>query len=165
MLRYIFVHGLAGWGSYDEKYQEKPYWGMRGGDLMQYLRDKGFDCAAASVAPHGSAWDRACELYAQLAGTRVDYGVCHSKKYRHERFGRDFSDHPLITWDSDTQLVLIGHSFGGATVRLFSEILVNALMGAPIRSGPNSGNALTYMSSSTAASMAKYTASLRLRLP
>ena len=28
MLRYIFVHGLAGWGSYDEKYQEKPYWGM-----------------------------------------------------------------------------------------------------------------------------------------
>ena len=126
MLRYIFVHGLAGWGSYDEKYQKKPYWGMRGGDLMQYLRDKGFDCAAASVSPHGSAWDRACELYAQLKGTRVDYGVCHSKKYGHERFGRDFSDHPLIAqWDVDTQLVLIGHSFGGATVRLFSEILVN----------------------------------------
>ena len=126
MLQYIFVHGLAGWGSYDERYQRTPYWGMRGGDLMQYLRGKGVVCAAASVSPHGSAWDRACELYAQLAGSRVDYGAFHSKRYGHDRYGRDFSDHPLIAqWDSDKRLVLIGHSFGGATVRLFSEILVN----------------------------------------
>jgi len=33
---------------------------------------------AASVAPNGSAWDRACELYAQLSGTRVDYGKAHT---------------------------------------------------------------------------------------
>ena len=71
-LRYIFVHGLSGWGSYDEKYKKTPYWGMRSGDLIALLREKGFDCYAASVDPHGSAWDRACELYAQLSGTRVD---------------------------------------------------------------------------------------------
>ena len=125
-LKYIFVHGLSGWGSYDEKYQKKPYWGMKGGDLMAFLREKGFDCYAASVAPHTSAWDRACELYAQLAGTRVDYGKNHSREYGHERFGRDFSGCPLIDrWDEDTQLVLIGHSFGGATVRLFTEILIH----------------------------------------
>ena len=47
---------------------------MRGGDLIAFLRKKGFDCYAASVAPYGSAWDRACELYAQLSGTEVDYG-------------------------------------------------------------------------------------------
>ena len=70
-LTYIFVHGLAGWGSYDERYRRMPYWGMRGGDLMAFLREKGFDCHAASVAPSGSAWDRACELYAQLAGPRA----------------------------------------------------------------------------------------------
>ena len=87
MKKYIFVHGLAGWGSYDEKYAKKPYWGMRNGDLIQYLRDQGFDCYAASVSPHGSAWDRACELYAQLYGTRVDYGKRHSEEYGHERFG------------------------------------------------------------------------------
>lgn len=34
-LRYIFVHGLSGWGSYDEKYKNTPYWGMRSGDLNQ----------------------------------------------------------------------------------------------------------------------------------
>ena len=43
-LKYIFVHGLSGWGSYDDAYRRMPYWGMRGGDLMQFLREKGFDC-------------------------------------------------------------------------------------------------------------------------
>ncbi len=126
--QYIFVHGLSGWGSYDEQYRKTPYWGMRGGDLIPFLREKGFDCYAASVDPYGSAWDRACELYAQLSGTKVDYGKHHSRQYRHARFGRDFSECPLIDrWDEDTQLVLIGHSFGGATVRLFSEILIHGI--------------------------------------
>ncbi len=125
-LKFIFVHGLSGWGSYDEQYKRMPYWGMRGGDLIAHLAGIGFDCFAASVSPTGSAWDRACELYAQLAGSRVDYGEAHSKKYRHDRYGKDFSACPLIPqWDDKTRLVLIGHSFGGATVRLFSELLAS----------------------------------------
>ena len=116
--------GLAGWGSYDEQYRKLPYWGMYGGDVVEHLRGKGYDCVAASVDPMGSAWDRACELYAQLAGTRVDYGAAHAAEYGHERFGRDFFSCPLIpTWSDDTRLVLISHSFGGATVRLLSELL------------------------------------------
>ena len=125
-LQYIFVHGLSGWDSYDAVYQKMPYWGMRGGDLMTDLRARGFDCQAASVAPTGSAWDRACELYAQLTGTRTDYGEAHSRKYRHERFGRDFSGCSLIpSWNEDTRLVLLGHSFGGAAVRMFSELMAH----------------------------------------
>ncbi len=125
-LEYVFVHDLSGWGSYDEAYQKRTYWGMRGGDLMVSLRENGYNCYAASVAPAGSAWDRACELYAQLAGTKVDYGEAHSRACHHERFGRDFSGCPLIpSWQEDTRLVLLGHSFGGTTVRLFSELLAN----------------------------------------
>ncbi len=125
-LQFIFVHGLSGWGSYDKAYRKMPYWGMRGGDLMPFLREKGFDCRAASVAPTGSAWDRACELYAQLAGTKTDYGAAHSRKNRHDRYGRDFSGFPLIPdWGEDTRLVLLGHSFGGTTVRMFSELLAH----------------------------------------
>ena len=123
-LIFVFVHGLSGWGSYDRAYRRLPYWGMRGGDLMAFLREKGFDCRAASVAPAGSAWDRACELYAQLAGTRVDYGAVHSRSCGHARYGRDFAASPLIpSWDDGTRLVLLGHSFGGATVRLFAHLL------------------------------------------
>ena len=95
---YVFVHGLSGWGSYDKTNRTMPYWGMLGGDLMKYLGRQGFSCHAASVAPEGSAWDRACELYAQIAGTRVDYGPVHSEKYRHSRFGRDFSRSSLTRW-------------------------------------------------------------------
>ena len=125
-LKFIFVHGLSGWGSYDKAYARMPYWGMRGGDLMAFLRNCGFDCHAASVAPAGSAWDRACELYAQLSGCVVDYGKAHSSRFRHNRFGRDFSKCPLIEeWDDSTRMVLLGHSFGGTTIRLLSELLAN----------------------------------------
>ena len=121
---YVFVHGLSGWGSYDPVYKLMPYWGMFGGDLMKYLNDKGFHAVSASVAPRGSAWDRACELYAQLAGTRVDYGKAHSERCGHERFGTDFTGRALVKSFSDTDKInLLGHSFGGATVRLFASIM------------------------------------------
>ena len=124
--KYVFVHGLSGWGSYDEVNKLMPYWGMMGGDLMEYLNDKGFDCYAASVAPSSSAWDRACELYAQLTGTVVDYGKAHSEKYGHDRFGTDFTGRALIDeWNAEEKINLLGHSFGGATVRLFAHLMAN----------------------------------------
>lgn len=122
--KYVFVHGLSGWGSYDEVNKIMPYWGMFGGDLMGYLNDKGFDCYAASVAPSSSAWDRACELYAQLAGTVVDYGEAHSLECNHSRFGADYTGRALITsWSEEEKINLLGHSFGGATVRLFAHLM------------------------------------------
>ncbi len=125
-LEFIFVHGLSGWGSYDKAYRRLPYWGTWGGDLMTWLRDQGFACYAASVSPTGSAWDRACELYAQLAGKRTDYGKAHSRRCRHDRYGRDFTGCPLIPdWGEAIRLVLLGHSFGGATIRLFSELMAH----------------------------------------
>ena len=121
---YIFVHGLSGWGCYDNIYKLMPYWGMFGGELMEYLGDKGFNAYAASVAPTNSAWDRACELYAQLTGTRVDYGKTHSEKCNHERYGEDFTGRALIEkFSKDDKINLLGHSFGGATVRLFASIM------------------------------------------
>lgn len=123
---YIFVHGLSGWGSYDKQNKYLKYWGMFGGDLLEYLNEQGFDCYSASVAPHGSAWDRACELYAQLTGSVTDYGQAHSKRCHHARFGTDYSQKPLIaTWDSTHKINLLGHSFGGATVRMLCELMAH----------------------------------------
>lgn len=124
--KFVFVHGLSGWGSYDSIYKLMPYWGMFGGDLMQYLNNKGFDCYAASVAPSSSAWDRACELYAQLTGTVVDYGKAHSESCNHDRYGEDFTGRALIdSFSSEDKINLLGHSFGGATVRIFAHIMEN----------------------------------------
>jgi len=125
-IRYVFVHGLSGWGSYDRRYRFFPYWGMRDGDLIGYLRERGYPSYAASVDPVGSAWDRACELYAQLFGKVTDYGAEHSARAGHGRFGRDFTSEPLIPdIGRNTKLVLLGHSFGGVTVRLFAELMAN----------------------------------------
>ena len=124
--KYVFVHGLSGWGSYDAVNNIMPYWGMMGGDLMEYLNDKGFDCYAASVASSSSAWDRACELYAQLTGTVVDYGKAHSEECNHERYGADYTGRALIaSFSEEEKINLLGHSFGGATVRMFAHIMEN----------------------------------------
>ncbi|MBE6742463.1 MAG: lipase, partial [Ruminococcaceae bacterium] len=123
---FVFCHGLSGWGSYDKQNKYLPYWGMRTGDLIEYLNEQGFNCVSASVAPHGSAWDRACELYAQLTGSVVDYGKEHSERCSHARYGTDYSSNPLIDkWDSENKINLLGHSFGGATVRLMCELMAN----------------------------------------
>ncbi len=124
-LKFVFVHGLSGWGSYDRLDKLVPYWGFFGGNVIDYLNEQGYSCFGASVDPYGSAWDRACELYAQLAGKVVDYGKEHCSRSNHERFGKDFSKDPLMDDFEHSRIVLVGHSFGGATVRLFSELLRN----------------------------------------
>lgn len=97
----VFVHGYMGWGSFDVPYKAVPYWGMFTGDLLKRLQMQGFECHAASVAPQGSAWDRACELYAQLAGVRTDYGAAHAARFHHDRFGPDFTWNVFPSYDGD----------------------------------------------------------------
>ena len=120
----VFVHGFSGWGEYNTLNSVFPYWGVNNGDLMKYLSARGFDCHAATVSPSASAWDRACELYAQLTGTVTDYGKAHSERCSHNRYGTDFSKKPLINeWDSENKINLLGHSFGGATVRMLVSLM------------------------------------------
>ncbi len=121
---FVFVHGLCGWGGYSPLYRLLPYWGMFGGDLMRFLNGQGFHVHAASVDPNASAWDRACELFAQLTGTRVDYGAAHCKENGHARFGKDYTGRPLVpAFDEGHKLNLLGHSFGGTTIRMLAYLL------------------------------------------
>ena len=57
-LSFIFVHDLSGWGSYDKSYKRMPYWGMRGGDLMVFLREKGFVSAKAPIGSESKPYDK-----------------------------------------------------------------------------------------------------------
>lgn len=118
----VFVHGLGGWGNYDTVNEVAPYWGMTTGSLLAYLESEGYDCYAASVGPISSAWDRACELYAQLTGTTVDYGAAHSAAHNHDRYGKTYAQPLFSGWGPEKRIHLFGHSFGGATVRLFTQI-------------------------------------------
>ena len=122
---YVFVHGMGGWGPH---YEEMPYWGGWAdseGDVIKMFNDNGIEAYAASVGPFNSAWDRACELYAQLMGTVVDYGEAHSKEHNHDRYGRDFTSKAIMgeAWNCENPVNLVGHSFGGPTVRLFASLM------------------------------------------
>ena len=126
---YVLVHGLGGWGEDTGINNVVPYWGSTSGDLAAQLREEGYEVYTPSVGPVSSAWDRACELYAQLTGTRVDYGEAHSKEHNHERFGRTYTEPLVEGWGEKSnggqlqRINLVGHSFGGATVRLLTSLL------------------------------------------
>lgn len=121
---YVYVHGYFGWGEYNEADEVYPYWGLGTGSDMKTFNGSGFTTAAATVDPVGSAWDRACELYAQLTGGVVDYGKAHSEKYGHDRYGEDFTGRALVEkWDSVNKINIVSHSFGGPTCALFASIL------------------------------------------
>lgn len=127
---YIFVHGMGGWGENDPYYSESPYWGGNlfpgsEDDIIKILNAQGIKAYAPSVGPLSSAWDRACELYAQLTGTVVDYGAAHSEEHNHDRYGFSYEGKATMgtSWNLSDKINLVGHSFGGATVRLLTSLL------------------------------------------
>ncbi len=121
----IFVHGMFGWGENEGINKKLPYWGATNGSLTDYLTEEGIECYAASVGPMSSAWDQACELYAQLTGTKVDYGAAHSERFGHARYGRTYNKPLFEGWNENKKVHLIGHSFGGNAIRMLTHLLTN----------------------------------------
>ena len=126
---YVFVHGMGGWGPQSDFYKLSPYWGgglsLSNNDFVKMLNEQDVEAYAATIGPLNSAWDRACELYAQLTGTVVDYGEAHSKEHNHNRYGFSYEGVPLMSrvWSPDEKINLVGHSFGGETIRLFTSLM------------------------------------------
>lgn len=125
----VFVHGFMGMGYNSGANHVVSYWGASACDLLTELNALGYDCHEADVGAISSCWDRACELYAQLVGGTVDYGEAHAKTHNHARYGRTYSEPIIENWggtDENGETVkvnLIGHSFGGNTIRLMLALL------------------------------------------
>ncbi len=124
----VLVHGFGGWGR--DEALGYLYWGGFT-DIEEDLKDHGYPTYTAAVGPVSSNWDRACELYAQIKGGRVDYGEAHSREHGHERFGKTHSGFFPEWGEVDprsgkvNKVHLIGHSQGGQTVRLLTHLLEN----------------------------------------
>lgn len=129
----ILVHGFGGWGRDD--IPEFYYWGGTD-DVQQVLRSAGYNVQTASVGPFSSNWDRACELYAFIAGGRVDYGAHHSQRFGHERYGRH-EEGAYPQWSRDHPVHIIAHSMGGQTARLLAHLLRHGDEKERIASGGN----------------------------
>ncbi len=116
----VLVHGFAGWGP--GELLGYNYWGGLALDIEKDLRKKKFSVFTASVGPISCNHDRACQLFYQIKGGQVDYGLPHTKEHPHEQLGKSFLGfHP--EWSEENPVHLIGHSMGGQTIRLLSELL------------------------------------------
>lgn len=127
---YIFIPGMVGWGTDFPYYEKFPYWG--GGftigqydNLIDILNLAGIEAYASNPGPFNSAWDRACEVYAALTGTVVDYGKAHSEKHNHNRYGFSYEGRALMgeEWNTEEKINLLGYSFGSEVARLLTSLL------------------------------------------
>lgn len=113
----VFVHGLGGFVRLDGL----NYWGGLN-DIQGDLANHGYANYAGAIGPFSSNWDRACELYARIKGGTVDYGLAHSRKFGHARYGRTFPGlYPQ--WGELNKVHLITHSMGGQTGRQLLQLL------------------------------------------
>src|SRR5437660_767888 len=119
----VFVHGIFGWGP--SELGGLPYWGY-----ALKLPPGSFSIHEASCGPVSSFHDRACEVAAQIKGTRIDYGEQHSNLAKHARFSDDYSNKAFIpNWSEQNPVVLVGHSAGAHTCLHLQHLLAHDYWG------------------------------------
>lgn len=138
----VLVHGFLGFGPEEFQHSGFNYWGGYG-DIASYMQVYRGPRAvfAAAVGPISSNWDRAADLYAQIKGGCVDYGMAHVRdhglpgqvqKPPGKCWAADPRNNPHAyplalypAWDAEHPIHLIGHSQGGTTIRALIELLEN----------------------------------------
>jgi len=117
----VFIGGLLGFGEKYGAYYIMPSFAFWENTLRR-LEGEGYECYAVSAGVASSNWDRACNLYAELTGTQVDYGKAHSERHGHARYGRTYKK-PLFEGWGERRMNLLGYSQGGQTMYLLAHLL------------------------------------------
>ena len=114
----VFVPGLFGWGP--GELGGFPYWG----DALKQFDGNRFQIHEAKCGPISSFHDRACEIFAKIKGTAVDYGAEHSAAAGHDQTSRDYTGQGWVRdWSADNPVILIGHSAGAQTCLQLQQLL------------------------------------------
>lgn len=125
---FILVHGFLCWGSESGIDKKFPTFGMWVGNAKTALESAGYQAGTPHVGPFSGMWDRACMLYARIKGGTVDYGKVHSERGGYPRYGETYPGLVPNWGELDDEgkiqkINLIGHSFGGPTVRTLINLL------------------------------------------
>lgn len=98
---------------------------MKSRTLQLYFPHFDLDCFQVSPSGIASLHDRACEIFFQLKGGRVDYGAEHARAHGHFRFGRVYERGLYPEWDENHPVHLVAHSYGGCTARVLQQYLAD----------------------------------------
>lgn len=124
----VFCHGLFGWGA--GELGGYPYF-VCAERLIAELGDDAPPFLFPSTGPISSLHDQACELFAQLKGTRVNYGLDHSAKFGHARYARDYTGKGLYPeWGESRPIDFVAHSMGAPVVRMLQYLLETGFFSA-----------------------------------
>ncbi|CAG8565849.1 13656_t:CDS:2 [Racocetra persica] len=96
------------------------YWG----DVKEQIEDP----CITSPSPFGSLHDRAVELYYQIKGGQVDYGLVHSHQFCHGQLGETYEG-LVPNWSPDNPIVLIGKGYGATTALYLQHLLSTNFFG------------------------------------
>lgn len=128
---FVVFHGFAGYGEDELMNKVIPYFGWaRSTNIKQFFAEYGTELYVPSLSGFSSMWDRCCEMYAHIVGGTVDYGKAHSEKYGHKRYGRTYEaivpDWGQLDAEGKIKKInLMGHSYGGPTVRYFVHLMTH----------------------------------------
>lgn len=87
-------------------------------------------CFTPSFCLLSGAWNRACELYAQIKGGVVDYGAAHSETFGTERYGSTYEGFYPEWGEVDKEgnvkkITIIAHGYGAIVARLLAHLMKN----------------------------------------
>lgn len=125
----VLFHGFAGFGDQEIASKYVPYAGFFSTNIKKFFEKYDKEFYTPSMSGFASMWDRACEMWAAIVGGTVDYGKVHSEKMGHARYGRTYEGcvKDWGTLDDEGKIKkinVVGHSFGGPTVRFFVNMVV-----------------------------------------
>ncbi|RIA80142.1 hypothetical protein C1645_882332 [Glomus cerebriforme] len=97
-------------------------------DNWSDVKDIVEDPFISSPSPLSSIHDRAVELYYQVKGGQVDYGLQHSYQFCHNQFGATYEGF-MPRWNPDNPIVLIGKGYGATTALYLQHLLSTNFFG------------------------------------
>ena len=127
----ILVPGMFGYGEKNYLSYVCPYFGTIGGNGPYLVNTAGLDCHTAEFRILSGVYERACELYAQITGTTVDYGAAYAAAHNTARFGRKYTTPFVPDWGKENEngkinkVTLIAHGFGVTVARYLVFLLAN----------------------------------------